>query len=174
MGGIELPETKLSRAIDGMLTAVGKTAAWLWVVLLSVIVVNVALRYVFGEGRIEFEEIQWHLNALAFLIAIAYAYRVDVHIRIDLIAVRLQPRTQVWIELYGTLLLLMPFIAMALIFSIPFVAHSWSVSETSPSPGGLPFRWFLKGVLPAAFFLLLLAVIARLSRLGAYLARNPA
>jgi TRAP-type mannitol/chloroaromatic compound transport system permease small subunit len=173
MGDIELPETKFSKIIDGLLTKIGRTAAWLWVILLCVIVVNVAMRYLLGEGRIEFEEIQWHLNALAFLIAIAYAYRVDAHIRIDLVAVRLTPRTQVWIELYGTLLLLIPFIVMALIFGFPFVAHSWSVSETSQSPGGLPFRWFLKGALPGAFLLLSLAVLSRLSRLCAFLVRQP-
>lgn len=174
MGDIELPETKFSKVVDQLITTVGLTAAWLWVVLLCIIVSNVALRYLFGEGRIEFEEIQWHLNALAFLIAIAYAYRVDAHIRIDLVAVRLTPRMQVWIELYGTLLLLIPFIAMALVFSIPFVVHSWSLSEVSPSPGGLPMRWLLKGAIPFAFGLLGLAVLSRMTRLGAFLLRNPA
>ena len=171
MIGIDLPETKLSRAIDGALRLVGRAASWLWVVLMAVIVTNVALRYLFGEGRIEFEEIQSHLYAVAFLIAVAYGHSVDVHIRIDLAAVRLAPRTQVWIELYGTLLLLLPFVVMVLVFSLPFVAHSWAVSETSQSPGGLPFRWFLKGVLPAAFILLMLGSVARLSRIIAYLAR---
>ena len=171
MVGIDLPETKLSRAIDGALGFIGRAANWLWVALMVVIVTNVALRYLFGEGRIEFEEIQWHLNAVAFLIAIVYGHSVDVHIRIDLVAVRLAPRTQVWIELYGTLLLLLPFVVMVLLFSLPFVASSWAVSETSPSPGGLPFRWFLKGVLPAAFILLMLGSVARLSRIIAYLAR---
>ena len=168
--GVELPETTVSLAIDRLLTIVGRMASWLWVLLLGVIIVNVTLRYVFREGRIELEELQWHVNAVAFLFAIAYAYRVDAHIRIDLISNKLRPRLQAWIELYGTLLLLVPFIAAVLIFSWPFVAHSWQASEISSSPGGLPFRWFLKGVLPAAFLLLLAAVVSRLSRLWAYLA----
>ena len=149
--GIELPDTRLSRAIDGPLTALGKAASWLWVVLLGVVVVNVALRYVFDEGRIDLEELQWHINAVAFLLAIAYAYRVDAHIRIDLISNRLRPRLQAWIEFYGTLLLLLPFVVAVLVFSAPFVMHSWAASEISASAGGLPFRWLLKGALPAAF-----------------------
>ena len=175
MQNVDLPETAFSRAVDNALSLIGKTAAWLWVVLLAVIVVNVAMRYVFGEGRVEFEELQWHLNALAFLVAIAYAYRVDAHIRIDLVSSGLHPRTQAWIELYGTLLLTLPFIAVLLIFGAPFVAHSWAVSEISSSPGGLPLRWFIKGVLPAAFALLLLAALSRVSRLWAFLAvpRQP-
>ena len=170
MEGVTLPETRVSKAIDAALGRIGRAASWLWVVLLAVIVSNVALRYVFGEGRIEFEELQWHLNSVAFLVAIAYAYQVDAHIRIDLVSSRLHPRAQVWIELYGTLLLTLPFIVVVLVFAMPFVAHSWLVSEISPSPGGLPFRWFLKGVLPGAFLMLLLATVSRLSRLWAYLA----
>ena len=170
MTGVELPETRLSRAIDGVLATLGRAASWLWLVLLGVVVVNVALRYVFDQGRIDLEELQWHLNAVAFLLAIAYAYRVDAHIRIDLVSNRLRPRLQAWIEFYGTLLLLLPFIGAVLVFSAPFVAHSWAASEVSASAGGLPFRWLLKAALPATFLLLLAAVISRLSRLWALLA----
>ncbi len=169
MIGVELPETRFSRIVDRALTVVGRAASWLWAVLLVVIVFNVTLRYVFGEGRVELEELQWHINAVAFLFAIAYAYRVDAHIRIDLVSARLRPRLRVWVEFYGTLLLLLPFIALILVFSWDFVGHSWAVAEVSQSPGGLPFRWFLKGVLPATFGLLLIAVASRLSRLWAYL-----
>ena len=167
--GLALPETRFSRAVDGVLSTIGKAASWLWVVLLVVIVFNVMLRYVFGEGRIEFEELQWHINALAFMLAIAYAYRVDAHIRIDLVSTKLRPRLQVWIEFYGTLLLLLPFIVVVVWYGWPFVAHSFAVSEISPSPGGLPFRWLLKAVLPIAFVLLLVAVASRLSRMWAFL-----
>ena len=170
---VQLPTTPFSRVVDRALSAIGRAASWLWAALLAVIIVNVTLRYLFREGRIELEELQWHVNALAFMLAIAYAYRVDAHIRIDLVSNRLRPRLQAWIELYGTLLFLLPFIAAVLVFSWDFVAHSWAASEVSASPGGLPFRWFLKGALPAAFLLLLAAVLSRLSRLWAYLGSKP-
>lgn len=167
--GLDLPETRISRLVDGALMAFGRAASWLWLVLLGVVVVNVALRYLFDEGRIELEELQWHLNALAFLLAIAYGYRVDAHIRIDLLFNRFPPRRKAWIEFYGTLLLLFPFVLAVLVFSAPFVAHSFGVGEVSPSAGGLPFRWLLKGALPAAFLLLLAAAVSRLSRIWAFL-----
>ena len=169
---VRLPVTRFSRAVEGALAVIGRAASWLWLVLLAVIIVNVTLRYLFLEGRIELEELQWHINALAFMLAIAYAYRVDAHIRIDLLSTRLRPRVQAWVEFYGTTLLLVPFIVAILIFSWDFVAHSWNASEVSASPGGLPLRWLLKGVLPAAFLLLLAAVAARLSRLWAYLSAD--
>ena len=62
MLSLELPETGLSRRIDPLLVAFGRAASWLWLVLLLVIVGNVLLRYAFDEGRIELEEVQWHLS----------------------------------------------------------------------------------------------------------------
>lgn len=76
---------------------------------------------------------------------------------------------QAWIELYGIFLFLLPFIALVLIHSIPFVASSFALSEISPSPGGLPFRWLIKAFMPIGFALLLLAVISRLIRVWTYL-----
>jgi TRAP-type mannitol/chloroaromatic compound transport system permease small subunit len=56
-----------------------------------------------------------------------------------------------------------------LIFSVPFVAASFALSEISNAPGGLPFRWAIKAMLPIGFFLLLLATLARLSRVWRFL-----
>ena len=167
---LELPETRLSKRIDGALNCAGRAASWLWLVLLCVIVVNVTLRYAFGEGRIELEELQWHLNAAAFLAAIAYGYRVDAHIRIDLISSRLPPRRRAWIELHGTVFLLLPFLALVVWFGAPFFWHSWAVSEVSASPGGLPWRWLLKALLPLTALVIMAAAVARLSRVWRYLA----
>ena len=74
-----------------------------------------------------------------------------------------------WIELYGTLLFLVPFIILILVFSIQFVSSSWAVGEVSSSPGGLPFRYLIKAALPTGFLLLLLAVVSRLTRIFQFL-----
>lgn len=164
-----LPHTALSRRLDPLLIAIGRWISWLWLVLLAIIVLNVLLRYAFGEGRIEFEEIQWHLYAVGFLFGLSYAYQDDSHIRVDVLHERFRPRTRAWIELYGIVLLLLPFIALVLIFSVPFVAQSYRLGEESQAPGGLPLRWLMKAALPAGFGLLLLAVLSRLSRVWAFL-----
>ena len=169
MASLELPETGLSRRIDPVLVSLGEAISWIWLVLLLVIVGNVVLRYVFGEGRIELEEIQWHLYSLGFLLAMSYAYQTDSHIRVDVVSERLHPRHRAWLELYGVLLALLPFVALVLYYSLPYVALSWELSEVSQAPGGLPYRWAIKAVLPLEFFLLLLATLSRLSRVWVYL-----
>lgn len=165
----ELPHTALSRRIDPVLAAIGRGLSWIWLVLLFVIVGNVLLRYVFGEGRVELEEIQWHLYSLGFLLGFAYAYQSDAHIRVDVLSERLPPRWRVWLELYGILLALLPFIVLVLWYGVPFVIASWEVAEVSQAPGGLPWRWAIKAVLPLAFALLLMAVLSRLSRVWRFL-----
>lgn len=163
------PETGLSRVIDGWIIRIGKITSWIWLILLGVIMLNVVMRYLFSEGRIELEELQWHLYSVGFLIGMSYAYQADAHVRVDVLHERLHPRLKAWIELYGTLLLLIPFIALIVIYGIPFVTSSFSVDEVSASPGGLSHRWLIKAALPFGFALLALAVLARLSRVWAFL-----
>ena len=163
------PHNAISRFIDGGLEALGRWLSYIWLVLLAVIVVNVLLRYAFSEGRIELEELQWHLYSIGFLLGLGYAYQADAHIRVDVLHERMTPRTQAWVELYGILLFLFPFIALVLIYAMPFVASSFALSEISPSPGGLPLRWLVKAFLPIGFFILLLASFSRLTRVWTFL-----
>ena len=171
--GERLPHTRMSLWISRALRRIARAVSWVWMVLLAVIVLNVTLRYAFGEGRIEFEEIQWHLYAVGFLVGLAACLDTDDHIRVDLLHGRLRPRTRAWIELYGLLLLFAPFVLLVLVYSVPFVAYAYSTHEISDSAGGLPYRWLIKAVLPAAFLLLLAAGFGRLLRLGAFLFGAP-
>lgn len=167
--GLALPQTRASQAIDRFLRVLGEALSWVWALLLFTIVANVTLRYVFGSGRIEFEELQWHLYAVGFLVGLSYCAQADAHIRIDVLRDRFSPRLQAWIEWYGTLLLVLPFITLVVFYGVPFVWESWHSSEVSASPGGLPYRWLIKAALPSAFALLGLAALSRLLRVGAFL-----
>jgi len=140
--------------------------SWVWLALMGVIVVAVVLRYAFGLGRIEFEELQWHLYALGFLIGIVACATRDRHVRVDVFRERMTPRRRAWIDLYGILLLQIPFLVLVFWSALPFVADSFAVSERSASAGGLPFRWLLKSILPISFGLLFLATLAQLRRVA--------
>jgi TRAP-type mannitol/chloroaromatic compound transport system permease small subunit len=168
-----LPQTAASRRIEAALTRLSSAVSWIWLVLLAVIVTNVVSRYAFGQGRIEFEELQWHLYAVGFLVGIVASVTRDAHVRVDVVRERLAPRTQGWIELYGLLLLFFPFVALVLGHSVPFVATSFATAEVSVSAGGLPYRWAIKGALCGGFALLGLAGLARLLRVSAFLFGSP-
>lgn len=168
-----LPRTRLSNAIDGLIQRIGELASWLWLMLLVIIIVNVALRYLLGRGYILFEELQWHLYGAAWLLALAFVFKNDAHVRIDVLAARLRPRARAWIELLGILFLLLPFALFVVIEAVPFVATSYQLNEISPSPGGLSHRWIIKAFIPLGFGLLALAAFARLLRCFALLFGIP-
>lgn len=164
-----LPHTPISRVLDGLIQRIGAMAAWLWPILMMVIITNVVSRYVFAQGFIELEELQWHIYSAGFLIALSYALLWDNHVRVDLFRERFSFRTQAWIELFGILLLLAPFIGMLLYYAVPYVIDSWTMNESSSAPGGLSQRWIVKSALPIGLSLLILAAFSRLTRLFAFL-----
>jgi len=166
---LALPETRASRALDALVRRTGDALSWVWIALLAVIVLNVLLRYAFGEGRIEFEEVQWHLYSIGFLAGLSYCVESDDHVRVDFIRRNMSARLQAWVELYGILLLLLPFVFLVTYYAVPFIGHSFALAEVSAAPGGLPLRWLVKSALLAGFLLLAAAAVSRLLRVGAFL-----
>ena len=169
----QLPTTAVSRTIDLWLQRLGNGLSWIWVGLISVIVLNVLLRYAFSEGRIELEEIQWHLYSTGFMFGLSYAFQADAHIRVDVLHERFSLELKAWIDLYGIVLFVLPFTALMLIYGIPFVMDSYETKEVSPSPVGLELRWLIKSVLVLGVLLLRLAAFARLTRLWSFLFSHP-
>ena len=165
----ELPQTRFASVIDQLVRRLGDLLAVTWWLLLLVIVLNVVSRYLFAQGRIELEELQWHLYAVGFLLGLSVAYVDDAHIRVDVLRERWHLVTRAWIELYGILLLLLPFVALVIYASLPFISYSFATGEVSEAPGGLPLRWLIKSALLAGFILLLLTALARLTRVTCFL-----
>lgn len=157
-----LRETPLTQSIDRIISAVGEVFHWIWVLLLAVIILNVVLRYVFSQGMIELEELQWHLYGIGWLVGMSYTFVADGHVRVDVVHDRLTHRNKLWFELFGLLLLFLPFITFVILFALPFVELSWMTGERSTSANGLPARWLVKSLLLFSFVLLLFAGISRL------------
>jgi TRAP-type mannitol/chloroaromatic compound transport system permease small subunit len=171
---LSFPGNAISHVIDRMVVGAAAVFNWIWLLLIVLIVTNVLLRYVIGTNFIAMEELQWHLYAIGFLLGLGYAVDLDGHVRVDVIAERWSPRTRAWIELFGLLLLLAPFIWIVIASAIPFVTRAWALGEVSAAPGGLPYRWAIKAVVILAFVYLALAALSRLLRVTTYLFGVPA
>lgn len=152
--------------------AAGALGGWLVPLLVLVLLVNVVARYGLGRGSIELEELQWHLFAAAFLLALADTYAADEHVRVDLLHARLSPRARAWIELLGCLLLLLPFVAILLPTALDFGLDAWRTGERSAMPSGLPARWIVKSLLFVGLALLGLQGLGRAAASGARLLRG--
>jgi TRAP-type mannitol/chloroaromatic compound transport system permease small subunit len=163
-------QTRLEIALDRIAAAF----SWIWLALIGVIVTAVVLRFVFGIGRIELEELQWHLYAAGFLMGLVACATKDRHVRVDVLRERMSPRLRDWIDLYGILLLQFPFLILVFVSALPFVVDSFAVGERSASAGGLPFRWLLKSMLPFSFALLFVTASLQLTRVWRRLFGNSA
>ena len=157
-----LQETAFTRIADRIVMFVSEIFNWIWVVLLIVIIANVILRYVFSQGMIEFEELQWHLYAIGWLIGLSSTFVVDGHVRVDVLHDKLTYRRKLWHEIFGLLFLFLPFVIFIIIYSFPLVELSWTTNERSTSANGLAARWVVKGFLLFSFVLLGLAGVSRL------------
>lgn len=169
----ELPTTRVSQGVDRVISGIGKTASWMWLIVTGVIIYAVVGRYVFGLGSVTLEEVQWHLAGAGWLLGLGYTLVTDGHVRVDVIHERLSLRGQAWIELFGLLLLLLPFLGLAVYEMIPYAYSSWLQGETSQAPAGLPHRWVLKAVLALSFVLLIVAALSRLLKVTALLFGFP-
>ncbi len=169
----QLPATRLSRWLDGALTAIGKLASWLWLVVTGVIIWAVVSRYVFGQGSVLLEELQWHIAGAGWLLGLAYTLVSDDHVRVDVLHERFSLKTQGWIELIGILVLLLPFLVIAIWEMVPYALSSYQVGETSPAPAGLDQRWILKSIVAISFLLIALAAVSRLCKVTALLFGFP-
>ncbi|HCH31431.1 MAG TPA: C4-dicarboxylate ABC transporter [Oceanospirillaceae bacterium] len=138
--------------------------AWVYIALIIAIIAQIILRRGFHNGMIALEELQWHLYAIGVMFGMVYTQVENAHVRVDILHQNMKPRTKHWVEIFGLLFLAMPFIGTVLINSFDFVYEAWRVNESSDSPSGLPYRWIIKGVIPASCSLLLLAMFTRLLR----------
>ncbi|MFK5913673.1 MAG: TRAP transporter small permease subunit [Woeseiaceae bacterium] len=130
----------------------GKLSALLFILLIFNVFYDVVMRYVFNDVSIGMQELEWHLYASVFMLSIPYALSKDGHVRVDIIYDNLSIRKKAWIDLLGTLILLLPFTILVTRYGIDFTIDSFELGEGSGDPGGLPYRWIIKGVIPFAFF----------------------
>ena len=144
---------KLSRGIDRVTEAIGKSVGGLILVAILVSAANATVRKLFNESSNAWLELQWYLYGAAFLLASANTLKQNEHIRIDIVYGALSRRTQHWIDLLGHLLFLMPFVVLMDVYLGPWALRSYQSGEVSNNAGGL-ILWPAKALLLAGFALL--------------------
>lgn len=154
----------------------GNAVAWAMLPMVAIQFVIVALRYVFDVGWIWMQEGVLWMHAAVFMLAAAYTLNRDEHVRVDIFYRRLSEQGRAWVDIGGTLILLLPMVIFLIVVSWDYVTVSWAIHEGSREAGGLryPFVPLLKSLIPFTAFLLLLQGIADLlSNLSVLLARDP-
>ena len=139
-----------------IISKTGKISSWFSLALVLLISTDVLLRYVFNFSTASLYEMEWHLFAIIFLLASPYTLQKNKHVRVDVFYNNFSKRKKNIIDLIGNIIFLIPFSFIIFYTSLPFVEDSYSILESSPDPGGLPYRFIIKSLIPIAFFLLMI------------------
>ena len=159
---------RVAEVIDRAADRIGRVIAWLTLAMVLIGAFNAIARY---SGRFlgvnlssnAYIELQWYLFSVVFLLTASYALRHGAHVRVDVFYNRFSEKTQAWIDLAGTALMLVPFSIFIMIVSWPSIRNSWQIGETSPDPGGLP-RYPLKALILVCFTMLLVQAVSEIAK----------
>ncbi len=156
--------TSVMEKIESLVDVVGKATIWVALVMIGLVAVNVLLRYAFSFGSVWAQELEWHLLAALILLGMCYALQRGDNVRVDLFYAHYSPRLKFVVDVVSVLLLL----TISLYFiklSLAYVGQSYSIMEGSPDPGGIPYRWAVKALIPLGYGLVALQALGHLLRL---------
>jgi TRAP-type mannitol/chloroaromatic compound transport system permease small subunit len=163
---------KFEQVINRLSGISGWLAGWLCVLMILVVFIDVVARYAFASGTIAMQEMEWHLFAAMFLLGASYTMREDANVRVDVFYGRMNPRTKAAVDILGTVLFVIPMCTLILYSSYDFVSYSYQIQEVSVDPGGLPYRFAFKALLPIGYTLVLLQSLSVISRNARLLCGN--
>jgi len=161
---------RLAEQLEWINRSVGVLVAWLSLAMVLVTFVVVVLRYVFDTGSIALQESVTYMYAILFMLGVAYTLQQDGHVRVDILYQGFSRPGQAWVNLLGTLFLLVPVSVFLLVSSWGYVADAWAVHEGSREAGGIHGVWLLKTLLLIMPVLMLLQGLIWLLRNGLLLA----
>jgi len=151
---------KLSIVLQWLPQKIGKVIAILCFVLVIDIFAVVILRYLFDTPSVMLQEAGMWLHSTLFMLGAAYTYSQDEHVRVDIFYRDNSPRYKAWIDILGSLILLLPLCGYLFFNSWQYVLSSWNISESSAEVGGLPALYLLKTLILALPLLLSLQALA--------------
>ncbi|MBC9889709.1 MAG: TRAP transporter small permease subunit [Opitutae bacterium] len=157
---------KLVERIEACIVNLGRLSAWMLLVLLASIVLQVSLNFL-NSSITWREELQWYLYGASAMVALSYTMTRNGHVRVEIIHRKLSLRTRQILEVIWIMVALIPLYMVTLTHGWDFMVESFRIGEGSPDPGGMPFRWVVKGFIPIASLLLILTALLRGIRIWA-------
>jgi len=133
--------------VDRLNERIGRGIAWLTLLMVLITFVVVILRYVYAIGWVWLQESYVWLHGVVFMVGAGYTLLHNAHVRVDIFYRPNSARYKAWIDMFGSLLLLLPLVAVVVYVSYDYVLDSWMRREESREAGGLPALFLLKTVI---------------------------
>ena len=155
---------RLLHTIDGISTFFGKAAAWLILVLMAVVCIEVVKRYLLNAPTAWIFDLNNMLYGSLFMLAGAYTLAQNAHVRGDFLYSSMRPRTQATLDLILYLVFFVPGIAALIYAGAYYAADSWRIDEHSNVTANGPPVYQFKAVIPIAGALVMLQGVAEIVR----------
>ncbi len=152
------------KAIDRLNDRVGRMVSWLTLATVLICTAVVVLRYTAHIGFVWMQELYVWTHALVFLLASGFAYFRNAHVRVDIFYAAASPRSRAWIDLFGVVFLLFPWLALIAWAGWSYFLYSWEIREQSVQSNGMPGVYVLKGAILAFCLLVGLQGLAWIGR----------
>src|SRR6186713_2399893 len=155
---------KLLHGVDGVSTWVGKVFAWLMIVLMLVVCVEVFKRYILNAPTAWIFDLDSMFYGTCFMLCGAYTLAQNAHVRGDFLYSSMRPRTQAGLDLVLYIVFFLPGIAALIYSGWVFAVESWAINEHSNVTANGPPVWQFKFMIPLAGIMVMLQGIAEIIR----------
>ena len=154
----------LLHTIDGISTWFGKAAAWLIIVLMTAVCVEVFKRYIMNMPTAWIFDLDNILYGSLFMLCGAYTLAQNAHVRGDFLYSSMRPRMQASLDLVLYIVFFLPGIAALVYAGYFFAADSWRIAEHSNVTADGPPVYHFKSIIPIAGALVMLQGVAEIMR----------
>lgn len=144
--------------------AVGRSISWLIILLVLTTFFVAIFRYGFNLGWVWLQELYVWIHGTVIMVGAAYTLLHDDHVRIDIFYRSLSERSKAFVNLFGTLLFLIPTILTVFWFVLPYVSLSWQRLEASREAGGMQGLFIWKTTMLIFCILLFFQSLALISK----------
>lgn len=149
--------------MESWIARTGRICSWLVLVIVVLMATNVVLRYTMSVGSVWAQELEWHLLVPLILLVMSWGIQSGESPRIDVLYASYAPRKKLQVDLFAEVLTMAVALMVAWL-SVAYVMQSFSIMEGSPDPGGIPYRWVIKALIPIGFAMLFLQAFAAFFR----------
>jgi TRAP-type mannitol/chloroaromatic compound transport system permease small subunit len=159
-----LDARRLLRAIDRISFWSGRAAAWLIVVLMLVVSLEVFKRYILNAPTAWIFDFNNMLYGTLFMLCGAYTLAQGGHVRADFVYGSLRPRAQAALDLVLYVLFFTPGVLALIYAGYGYAADSWRIGEHSTVTAEGPPVYHFKSVIPIAGILVMLQGLSEMAR----------
>ena len=150
---------KIEEKLIFIIDIIGRVISWVLLLMILNVFFDVLMRYLFHNSSVGMQELEWHLFSVVILFGMGYALKEGAHVRVDFLYDNFSSKTKAYVNIFGTLLFLIPLAILITYGSYEFVYDAYIMDEISEDPGGLTHRWLIKAMIPLGFIFLIFSGI---------------